>query len=273
MSSGVRLQAAVGDRYTVLEEIGHGGMATVFLARDLRHERDVAIKVLNSELAASIGAERFSREIRIAATLQHPNILPLYDSGSEGDLLYYVMPFVNGASLRARLQREKQLPVPEAIRITRQIAEGLEYAHSRGVIHRDVKPENILLSGDQVFVADFGVARAVRTADDGAPITSTGVTVGTPQYMSPEQATAEAHLDARSDVYALGCVFYEMLAGEPPFTGPSMAAIVARHLQAPVPDISIVRPAISPALVDALSTALAKTPADRFASAADSRRR
>ncbi len=268
MSSSVRLQAAVTGRYTVLEEIGHGGMATVFLARDLRHERDVAIKVLNSELAASIGAERFSREIRIAATLQHPNILPLYDSGSEGDLLYYVMPFVAGASLRSRLQHEKQLPVPEAIRITRQIAEGLEYAHSRGVIHRDVKPENILLSGDQVFVADFGVARAVRTADDGAPITSTGVTVGTPQYMSPEQATAEAHLDARSDVYALGCVFYEMLAGEPPFTGPSMAAIVARHLQAPVPDISIVRPAISPGLVDALSTALAKTPADRFPSAA-----
>ena len=221
-----RLSAALSDRYRIERELGEGGMATVYLARDLKHERDVAIKVLKPELAAVIGAERFLSEIHTMARLQHPNILPLLDSGEADGLLYYVMPFVEGETLRDRLGREKQLPVGDAVRIAAEVAGALDYAHRHGVIHRDIKPANILLQDDRALVADFGIALAASTAGDR--ITETGLTLGTPQYMAPEQAMGERDLDARTDVYALGSVLYEMLAGEPPFGGPSSQAVIAR---------------------------------------------
>jgi serine/threonine-protein kinase len=242
-------------------------MATVFLAKDLRHGRDVALKVLHPELGAHVGPDRFQREIRIAASLQHPNILSLFDSGRAGELLYYVMPFVQGESLRDRIRREKQLPIPEAIRIATRVAEALGSAHASQIVHRDIKPENILLSGDNVYVADFGVARALGAGDAGS-ITSTGMAVGTPYYMSPEQATADT-LDGRSDIYALGCVLYEMLAGEPPYTGHSMQAVIARHVQAEVPRIQIVRPTVPDELQETIDIAMSKSPADRFQTAGE----
>ena len=259
-----RLRLVLADRYAVQRELGRGGMATVFLAQDLRHDRKVAIKVLRPELSASLGADRFLREIKLAAQLQHPHILALYDSGSADGLLYYVMPFVEGESLRDKLDREKQLGVEDGIRLICEAANALGYAHDRGVIHRDIKPANILLSGGHALVADFGIAKAFSEAGP-EKLTETGVTVGTPHYMSPEQAMGGT-VDARSDVYSLGCVLYELLSGTPPFTGPSAMAILARHSLEAVPSIQIVRPTV-PDEVEAITMrALAKTPADRFRS-------
>src|SRR5947209_8216783 len=223
------LSAAVADRYRIERELGAGGMATVYLAHDLKHDRDVAIKVLHPDLGAALGGERFLSEIRTTARLQHPHILPLLDSGDANGLLYYVMPVVTGESLRARLDRERQLPIPEAVRIAREVASALDYAHRQGVIHRDIKPENILLHDGQALVADFGIALAVQTAG-GQRMTQTGLSLGTPNYMSPEQAMGERTIDARADIYALGAVLYEMLVGDAPFTGSSVQAIVAKVL-------------------------------------------
>jgi tetratricopeptide (TPR) repeat protein len=240
-------------------------MATVYLARDLKHSRSVAIKVLHPELAAALGSERFLREIQLTANLQHPHILPLYDSGEAAGLLYYVMPLVEGESLRDRLDRDKQLPLEDALTIARHVAAALEHAHQRRIIHRDIKPENILLSAGEAVVADFGIARAVSAAG-GEKLTETGLAVGTPAYMSPEQAAGERDLDGRSDIYALGCVLYEMLAGEPPFTGPTAQAILAKRLSEPVPHLGTLRD-VPPALERAVTRALAKAPVDRFATA------
>jgi len=261
-----RLVAGLADRYRMERELGAGGMATVYLAEDLRHNRQVAIKVLEPELAAVIGAERFLSEIRTTANLQHPHILPLFDSGEIGGQLYYVMPFVAGISLRDRLTREKQLPIPEAVRIATEIASALDYAHRHGIIHRDIKPENILLHDGSALVADFGIALAASNAG-AARMTETGMSLGTPQYMSPEQAMGERELDARSDVYALGCVTYEMLTGEPPFSGPTAQAIVAKVMTAEPADATSLRKTIPPHVAGAVHTALQKLPADRFESA------
>src|SRR5881394_711077 len=258
------LRGALAGAYAVERELGRGGMATVFLAEDLKHRRNVAIKVLHQEVSAQIGPERFTREVEIAARLQHPHILPLYDSGNAAGLLYYVMPLVEGESLRDRLDREKQLSQEEAIRITTEVAGALSYAHSRGVVHRDIKPENILLSGGTAVVADFGIARAIDDADEQS-LTKAGTIIGTPTYMSPEQATGAAQIDGRSDQYSLACVLYELLVGQPPFTGPTAQAIIARHSLDMVSPPSIVRPGLPEALEDALLTALSKVPADRFA--------
>jgi serine/threonine protein kinase/tetratricopeptide (TPR) repeat protein len=262
-----RLRAALADRYAIDRELGHGGMATVYLAQDLKLGRPVAIKVLRREIAAALGPERFLREIEIAARLTHPHILSLHDSGEANGFLYYVMPFVDGQSLRDRLNHEPQLPLVEALRISRAVAEALAYAHSHGVVHRDVKPENILLSGETVLVADFGIARALSVAG-GENLTETGMAVGTPFYMSPEQAAGQRQIDGRSDVYGLGCVVYEMLAGSPPFSGPSAQAILARHALDPVPPLRTIRPELPAAVDQAVGKALAKAPADRFATAA-----
>ncbi|HUR94625.1 MAG TPA: serine/threonine-protein kinase, partial [Gemmatimonadales bacterium] len=258
-----RLKSALGGRYELERQVGEGGMATVYLARDLKHERQVAVKVLRAELSASLGADRFLREIRVAAGLQHPNILGLYDSGETDGLLYYVMPFVEGESLRDRLIREQQLPIHDALQITREAAEALQYAHSRGIIHRDIKPENILLLGGHALVADFGIARAVSQAG-GEKLTQTGMAIGTPHYMSPEQSLGSEHVDARSDVYSLGCVLYELLIGQPPFTGPNAMAIMARHSMEVVPSLQVVRPSVPDDVEDAIMRSLEKTPADRF---------
>jgi TolB-like protein/tRNA A-37 threonylcarbamoyl transferase component Bud32/thioredoxin-like negative regulator of GroEL len=259
-----QLTAALGDRYRVERELGHGGMAIVFLAEDLKHRRRVAIKLLKPDLSAVLGSERFLREIEIAATLQHPHILPLYDSGQAGGLLYYVMPFAEGESLRQRLAREQQLPLDAALRITREVGSALQYAHERGVIHRDIKPENIMLSEGHAVVADFGIARALHAASQ-EQLTLTGMVVGTPQYMSPEQA-AGAAVDGRSDQYSLACTLYEMLSGQPPFTGPSSQAVIARHSLDPVPGLRVVRQTVPQALEAAVIKAMAKLPVDRFAS-------
>ncbi|PYP32772.1 MAG: hypothetical protein DMD47_03140, partial [Gemmatimonadetes bacterium] len=262
------LRDALADRYAVERELGRGGMATVFLAEDLKHRRPVAIKVLHPELAAAVGADRFLREIEIAARLQHPHILPLYDSGTAGGFLYYVMPFVEGESLRDRLEREKQLPLEDTLRIAGEVAGALAYAHSHGVVHRDIKPENVMLSGGTAVVTDFGIARAVTAAGDARQLTQTGTVIGTPAYMSPEQATGSAEIDGRSDQYSLACVVYEMLVGEPPFTGPTPQAVMARHSLDAVSPPSIVRASIPDAVEDALLRALGKTPADRFSTTA-----
>jgi serine/threonine-protein kinase len=243
-------------------------MATVFLAQDLKHHRPVAIKVLHAELTAALGAERFLREIEIAARLQHPHILPLYDSGAATGFLYYVMPYVEGESLRGRLTREKQLPQDDALRIATEVAGALAYAHSRGVVHRDIKPENIMLSAGTAVVADFGIARAVSAAGDVHHLTQTGTIIGTPTYMSPEQATGASEIDGRSDQYSLACVVYEMLVGAPPFTGPTAQAVIARHSLDMVSPPSIVRETIPDATEEAILRALSKTPADRFPTAA-----
>ena len=258
------LRDALVEHYAVQRELGRGGMATVFLAEDLKHHRPVAIKVLHSELAAALGSDRFLREIAIAARLQHPHILPLYDSGTVNRLLYYVMPYVEGESLRDRLEREKQLSVDEAVRITTEVASALAYAHSHGVVHRDIKPENILLEDGTAIVADFGIARAISVAEEERHLTQTGTVVGTPIYMSPEQATGSVEIDGRSDQYSLACVTYEMLVGAPPFSGPTAQAIMARHSLDMVSPPSIVRTTIPDAVEDAILRALAKTPADRF---------
>ena len=256
------LRRDLAGRYTLERELGRGGMADVFLATDLRYQRRVALKVLRAEVAQAIGEERFQREIATAARLQHPHILPLFDSGEAGGLLYYVMPLVEGESLRARLARETQLPIEDAVRIAREVAEALAYAHSRGVVHRDVKPENILLEAGHALLADFGVASAI--GGETRRLTDSGIAVGTPAYMSPEQGAAERQLDGRSDLYSLGCVLYEMLVGEPPFTGPTIQAIVARRFTGDIPRLSTVRPATPPAVEDAVNRALALVPADRW---------
>jgi serine/threonine protein kinase/Tfp pilus assembly protein PilF len=266
--TGAHLASALADRYAIERELGRGGMATVYLARDLKHGRAVAIKVLAPELAQSLGTERFLREIATTASLRHPNILPLYDSGDAGGLLFYVMPCVEGESLRDRLEREKQLAVDRALQITREVADALGYAHSRGVVHRDVKPENILLEAGHAVVTDFGIARALDVAR-GERLTQTGMSVGTPAYMSPEQASGEGAVDGRSDLYALGCVLYEMLAGQPPFTGATAESVVYQHLVAEARAVSQVRPGIPPAVTRALGRLLAKAPADRPATAAE----
>jgi tRNA A-37 threonylcarbamoyl transferase component Bud32/dipeptidyl aminopeptidase/acylaminoacyl peptidase len=262
-----RLQAALSDRYRLDREIGAGGMATVYVAHDLRHDRRVALKVLRPELAAIIGAERFLAEIRLTANLQHPNILPLFDSGEADSYLFYVMPFVQGETLRDRLNREKQLPVAEAISIVTEVASALDYAHRSGVVHRDIKPENILLHDGRALVADFGIALAASKAS-GARMTETGMSLGTPHYMSPEQAMGEREITPRSDVYALGAVLYEMLTGDPPFTGSTAQAIVARVVTETPRPMLPQRHTIPPHVEAAVLTALEKLPADRFATAA-----
>ncbi len=262
-----RLQAALQDRYRVERELGQGGMATVYLAHDLRHDRDVALKVLRPELSAILGVDRFLAEIKTTAHLQHPHILSLFDSGEADGLVYYVMPFVEGESLRDRLAREKQLPVDEALRIAREVADALEYAHGQGVVHRDIKPENILLHGGHALVADFGIALAVSRSDGGTRMTETGMSLGTPHYMSPEQAMGQREITPRADIYALGCVLYEMLSGEPPFTGPTAQAIVARVMTEEPRRLTLQRRTIPLHVEAAVLTALAKLPADRFASA------
>jgi len=263
-----QLSASLYGRYAIERELGRGGMATVWLATDLKHRRQVALKVLRPELAAVLGGERFLREITLTAGLSHPHILPLLDSGEAGGFLYYTMPFVAGESLRNRLNREKQLPVEEALRITREVADALDHAHRQGIIHRDIKPENILLESGHALVADFGIARAV-SATDAQKLTETGLAIGTPGYMSPEQATATKEIDGRSDLYSLGCVMYEMLAGDPPYTGATPQAILARKLNEPLPRISIVRQAVPLALEEATAKALARVPADRYQTMAE----
>ena len=262
-----RLQAAVGDRYNLDREIGRGGMATVYLAQDVRHHRSVAVKVLHPQLAVSLGSDRFLREIQIAARLQHPHIVPLYDSGQAEDFLYYVMPFVEGESLRQRLERERQLPLEEALKIARAVAAALDYAHRQQIVHRDIKPENVMLHEGEAMVTDFGIAKAV-TAAAATSLTQTGTAVGTPAYMSPEQASGEVELDGRSDVYSLGCLLFEMLAARPPYTGPTAQAIIAHAFTDPVPALRAFRDAVPEWVEQAVVKALAKDPADRYATAA-----
>ncbi|HSE67978.1 MAG TPA: protein kinase, partial [Gemmatimonadales bacterium] len=262
-----QLTAALADRYRIERELGRGGMARVFLARDLKHDRPVALKVLHPELATVLGPERFLREIRLCARLQHPHILAVHDSGDAGGQLWFTMPYVEGESLRGRLQREKQLPLEDALRITREVADALEYAHQHGVIHRDIKPENILLSGSHALVADFGIAKAL-TLEPEERLTETGLSIGTPQYMSPEQAVAERDLDGRTDVYSLGCVLYETLTGEPPYTGPTPQVIIAKRLTEPVPHLRTGRD-VPLVLERVVTKALARSPADRFSTAAE----
>jgi eukaryotic-like serine/threonine-protein kinase len=263
-----RLSSALADHYRLERELGAGGMATVYLGRDVRHDRDVAIKVLHPELAAVLGAERFLAEIKTTAKLQHPHIVPLLDSGEVDGQLYYVMPVVEGESLRARLYRETQLPLDDALRIAKEVASALDYAHRHGVIHRDIKPENILLHDGQAIVSDFGIALAVSAAG-GARMTQTGLSLGTPQYMSPEQATGERTVDARSDVYSLGCVLYEMLTGTAPFTGPTAQAIIAQVITSEAAPVTAKRATVPQHIANAIRTAIQKLPADRFASAAE----
>ncbi|MGH7607456.1 MAG: protein kinase domain-containing protein, partial [Gemmatimonadales bacterium] len=261
------LNAALAERYVIDRELGRGGMAVVYLARDLKHERFVALKTLRPEVAVAVGRDRFLREIRLAARLQHPNILAVYDSGQAAGELYYVMPFVEGESLRNRLEREPQLPLDDALQITREVGDALSYAHDHDVVHRDIKPENILLSGGHAIVADFGIARAISAAG-GDKLTETGLGIGTPSYMSPEQAAGTAKVDRRSDIYSLACVLYETLAGQPPFTGPTAQAILARHSLDSVPRLKIVREMIPDQLERVINRALAKAPADRYQTAA-----
>jgi eukaryotic-like serine/threonine-protein kinase len=263
-----RLQAALSDRYRIERELGRGGMAAVFLAWDVKHDRPVALKLLHPELAATLGPDRFQREIRFAARLQHPHILSVHDSGDSEGQLWFTMPYVEGESLRERLRRERQLPLEDALRIALDTVRGLGHAHREGVLHRDIKPENLLLTRDgSTLVADFGIARALSDTDGS--LTATGLSVGTPAYMSPEQAAGERNLDARSDLYSLGCVLYEMLAGEPPHTGASAQVIIAKRMTGPVPLVRHLRPAVPQALEDVVTRALAPAAADRFATAAE----
>ena len=257
-----QLRAGLKDRYRVDAELGRGGMATVFRAQDLKYDRPVAIKVLSPDVSSAINSERFEREIQISARLSHPNILTVFDSGEIGDLLYYVMTYVEGESLRDRLKRETYLPIPDAIQITCEVADALSYAHEQGVIHRDIKPENILLRSGHVLVADFGIARATTTSE-GETLTQVGMSIGTAAYMSPEQATAET-IDARTDIYALGCTLYEMLAGQVPYTGANPMAIAARRMVEPVPPIRIVRSAVPEQLEAVVVQSLERVAADRF---------
>ncbi|MGE5142930.1 MAG: protein kinase domain-containing protein [Acidobacteriota bacterium] len=262
-----RLRTALADRYTFDREVGRGGMATVYRALDKKHDRPVAIKVLHPYLAVNLGPERFLREIQIAAQLQHPHIVPLYDSGQAGDLLYYVMPYVEGESLRQRLDREQRLPIEDALHLGRAVATALDYAHRHGVVHRDIKPENVMLHEGEAVVTDFGIAKAV-TAAAASTLTQTGATVGTPAYMSPEQAAGAAELDGRSDVYSLGCVVYEMLSGRTPFTGPTAQAIIAQCFTQPPPPLRGSRGDLPEWLEPVVMKALAKDAGNRFATAA-----
>jgi eukaryotic-like serine/threonine-protein kinase len=255
-----QLSRGLEGRYTLERELGQGGMAVVFLAQDLKHARSVALKVLKPEVAAQIGAERFLREIKLAAGLTHPHILPVHDSGDANGVLFYVMPNMEGRSLRERLDKERQLPLDEALRVTREVASALDYAHRQRVLHRDVKPENILMHEGSAMVADFGIGKALST---GRSITQTGMSLGTPSYMSPEQASGEADVDGRSDLYSLGCVLYEMLTGEPPFTGPNAQAIITKRFIAPIPRVRASRD-IPEAIDDVVTRSLARTPVDRF---------
>ena len=258
------LRDALAGRYAIEREIGHGGMATVYLAHDVRHDRDVAIKVLHPQLAMAVGAERFLREIQVAARLRHPHILPLFDSGEAGGLLYYVMPYVGGESLRQRLQRSGRLPPLEALRIASEVADALDQAHREGVIHRDIKPDNVMLDGRHAMVTDFGIARAIATSDSQSTLTSTGLLLGTPGYMSPEQVSGETALDGRSDIYSLGCMLCEMLTGAPPFAGASAQAVMARRFSTPKPEL----PAdIAPAARSIVENAMQLAPDDRYQTA------
>jgi tRNA A-37 threonylcarbamoyl transferase component Bud32 len=261
-----RLTAALAQRYVIEREVGQGGMATVYLARDLKHRRPVAVKVLHPELAAVIGRDRFLQEIEVAARLRHPHILPLHDSGDADGILYYVMPYVAGESLRDKLAREKQLDLDEALHYTAEIADALAYAHAQGVIHRDIKPANVMLDSRHAVVTDFGVALVAHAVGTGR-MTGSGLSPGTPEYMSPEQACGSPDIDARSDIYALGCVAYEMLCGEPPFVGVNPQGLLARKLSEPPRGLRVVRPAIPHAVEQVILKALATTPADRFRSA------
>ena len=262
------LRVALRRRYTIQRELGRGGTAFVFLAHDLKHDRAVALKILRPEIAVALGQERFLREIRVAARLQHPNILPLHDSGEAAGFLYYVMPWVEGQSLRQLLDREGPLPLDQVLRITGEVCDALDYAHRQNVVHRDIKPENILLAGGHALVADFGLARAISAAGDER-LSDTGIAVGSPAYMSPEQAGAESRIDGRSDLYSLGCVLYEMLAGVPPFTGRGAQAVLSRHAVDPVPPLRTVRKTVPEQVERAVMKALEKTPADRFATAGE----
>src|SRR6059058_2417901 len=262
-----RLEAALAEHFAIERQIGAGGMATVYLARDLKHDRAVALKVLRPELAAVLGIERFLSEIRVTAHLQHPHILPLFDSGQAGGLIYYVMPYVEGESLRHRLEREKQLPIEEALRLAGSVASALDYAQRDGVIHRDIKPENVLFQDGQAVVADFGIALALAAAG-GSRLTETGLSLGTPQYMSPEQATGDRLIDARSDIYSLASVLYEMLAGEPPHTGPTVQSVIAKIVTDRPRPLRQLRESVPSHVEAAVLKALAKVPADRFQTAA-----
>lgn len=260
-----QLQTAIGGQYLVEREVGQGGMATVYLAKDVVNDRDVAVKVLNTDVSIVLGAERFKREIELTTRLTHAHILPIYDSGVAGSSLYYVMPYVAGESLRTRLDREHILPLDDAIRITEEIGDALEYAHKSGIVHRDIKPENILLDGDRAVLADFGIAHAMAAVGEQR-LTQTGISLGTPTYMSPEQASAEREIDGRSDVYSLACVAYEMIGGQPPFTGPTAQAVIARHMLESVPSLTIIRSTVPPQIEAILMKALSKVPADRYQS-------
>ena len=257
-----RLRAGLVDRYTIERQLGRGGMATVYLAFDVKHQRQVALKLLHPEFAAVVGPERFLREIDIAAALSNPHILPLYDSGQVDGLLYYVMPYVAGESLQDRLDRETQLPIDAALAIIKDIAAGLTYAHGQGLVHRDIKPGNILLDGDSAVLADFGIARAVDVVA-GQEVTDSGMVIGTPQYMSPEQGQRHGKVDARSDIYSLGCVLYEMIAGEPPFDGPTAQVIIARQQHQAPRSLTMTRSTVPASVEFAIESALAKAPADR----------
>ncbi len=261
-----RVQTALADRYRIEREIGRGGMATVYLAQDLKHRRPVAVKILHPDVVANVGAERFQREVEIAARLNHPHILSLIDSGESVGLLYYVMPYVQGESLRARLARERRLPLEEALSIARDIASALGYAHAQGVVHRDIKPENVMLHEGEAMVTDFGIAKALSTGD-GDTLTRTGTALGTPAYMSPEQASGEHELDGRSDIYSLGCLLHEMLAGEPPYTGRNAQSIIAKRFTEPVKPIRAIRAEVPEEVEQALLQALARDPAERFPTA------
>jgi serine/threonine-protein kinase len=257
------LAEALSGRYVVEREIARGGMATVYLARDLQRDEQVAVKVMSPRLATVLGTERFLREIQVAGKMDHPHIVPLYDSGNTGGLLYYIMPYVQGESLHERLQREKRLPLADALRVTRDVAGALGYAHALGVLHRDVKAENILLAGGHALVADFGLARAIG-ASGYHRLTQTGIIVGTVYYMSPEQLREDRDLDQRADIYSLGCLLYEMLTGGPPYTGASLKEVVTRIIRSPVPSVRRLHPSVPAAVDEAISRALAKSAADRF---------
>jgi serine/threonine protein kinase len=264
-----QVQANLGAAYTVERELGGGGMSRVFVAYDAALGRDVVLKILPPELAAGVSLERFEREIRLATQLRHPYIVPVIGTGDADGLPYYIMPFVTGESLRGRLRRQPQLPADEAVRIACEVAQALDYAHGHDIVHRDIKPENVLLHEGHAVVADFGICRAITQASDADRITLAGMAVGTPQYMSPEQAAGEREIDGRSDIYSLGCVLYEMLVGEPPFTGRTAQAVIAKRFAGAVPSVRVVRPTVAIAIERAVLRALALAPDDRFQTGAE----